>query len=208
MKATAIYQSLLMKLDLIGISENQIEEKGIVSKIYIRSSLNGKIGEILVNAGEFVEMNIPMFTVINESHIHLELDVFASDATQVRKGQSILFRSPGLDQWYKGKVELINPQVSESNTVRIHGHIEEEGTFKIGSFVEARIMVLENQVSAISNTELIRLGNEYYLFRLTNDGFEKTLIKSGLSNNEFTEILTDQPDSSWVVSGNYYLNGM
>jgi len=206
--ADANYQSMVKKLGLIGISEDAMNRNGITSRIVIRSTIDGKIGSISINSGQYVEMNQPMFSIINETHIHLELEVFANDALKVEKGQRIIFHTPGLDSWHEGEVELINPEVSESNTVRIHGHISEGESFKIGSFVESKIIVGVNEVVGIRNSEIIRDGDAFYLYKLYPEGFAKRDVKIGISNNEFTEILADPNDSTWVVSGNYYLNGM
>ena len=206
--AVATYQSLLKKLELVGLTEKGVASDGIVSRIPIRSTIDGKVGEVHVNSGSFVELNRPLFTITNETHLHLELEVFANDAIRVIKGQKIQFSMPGLDRIYSGEVELINPEVSESNTVRVHGHISDLGSYKIGSFLEARIIVSETNVSGISSTELIIEGEDSYLFKGSAEGFVKTWVKTGLQDKNFTQILTDTTASDWVVKGNYYLNGM
>lgn len=201
-------QSLINKLNLIGITVESLDRNGISSRIGIRASIAGKIGQVMVNNGEFVEMNRAMFSIISETHKHLELEVFSQDAVNVSGGQMIQFKVPGMESWLNGTVELVNPEVSSSNTVRIHGHITDLESLKIGSFVEAKILIQEYRVTGVSNQELIRQNNKTFLFQYHQSSFVKVFVETGRSDEKFTEILKTDSANKWVLSGNYYLNGI
>ena len=64
--------------------------------------------------------------IVNENHLHLELDVFEQDISNIKVGQRISYNVPALgNSIYNGKIHVIGKEFNTVNkTVRIHGHLE------------------------------------------------------------------------------------
>jgi len=203
--AQVTFEAKKEHLALLGIKDSDVMTKGLVKEINIRAPFDGKLSKVMVTNGQFVSDNDPIFEVISQHHKHLELDVFSKNASQVKIGQTIHFNIPGSDRIYTGKVYLINPDI-ENNKLRVHGHLDDENNdIKIGTFIEAKITIGNESVAQIELEELIQEGENYFLFRPTQDGYEKVAVSKGRSNEFYAEIKNIDTQQQWVVAGNYYL---
>lgn len=204
-KAQVRYKTLSSQLELIGINPDYVEKNGPVNEISIKAPFDAKVSKVMVTNGQFINSDQPLLELLNEGHKHLELDVFAKDASKIVKGQKIEFNLPGSDKIYTAEVYLINPDVS-SNKLRVHGHLEDESLqLKIGTFIEARIVIGSDEVALIENEELIRENNTFYLFQQDGEVFKKVMVSIGRSNEKYTEVLGAEQSDQWVLKGNYFL---
>lgn len=199
------FQTVKSQIELLGLNPSTIIENGIESTILIKAPFDAQVSKVLVSNGQYVDTNDPILELLQTDHKHLELDVFAMDADKIKIGQRIEFQLPGSDQKYGGEVFLINPDVND-NKLRVHGHLDNESLgLKIGTFIEAKIILSSNEVTLIENDELIRDGDDFYLFQKSGNAFEIVQVNIGLSNDQFTEVITTSNASNWVIKGNYYL---
>ena len=199
------YETVEGQIELLGLIPDRIIKQGIVSSISIKAPFDAQVSKVLVSNGEYVDTNLPIMELLQTDHKHLELDVFAKDADKIEIGQRIEFQLPGSDKKYGGEVFLVNPDVND-NKLRVHGHLDDESLgLKIGTFIEAKIILSSNEVALIENDELIRDGDDFYLFQKAGDEFEMVQVAIGQSNDQFTEVLIDSNESNWVIKGNYFL---
>jgi len=204
-KSEIRYKTLSSQLQLLGLSAENIGANGPVNEISIKAPFDATVSKVMVTNGQFVNFEQPLVELLSDGHKHLELDVFAKDANKIKKGQKIEFNLPGDDKTYTAEVHLINPDVA-SNKLRVHGHLEDESlNLKVGTFIEARIIVRDDEVALIENEELIRENNTFYLFQLEGDAYKKVLVSVGRSNDQFTEVLDAANSDKWVLAGNYFL---
>lgn len=205
--AQSKYLSVASQLKLLGITAEMIEKNGAKESIEIVAPFDAQVSKVMVTNGQFISFDQPILELINVHHKHLELNVFAKDANKVKIGQRIEFNLPGSDEVFEGEVYLINPDISD-NKLRVHGHLLDESLdLKVGTFIEARIVVSDNEVAQIENEELIRENDEYFLFQKNGADYKRVMVKLGKSNEHFTEVLNTQGSDNWVLKGNYYLHG-
>lgn len=203
--AKITFESAKEHLALLGISSEQVLSNGPTKEVSIKAPFSGKVSKVHVTNGQFVNADQPLVEVLNMNHKHLELDVFAKNADKVKLGQTIHFNVPGSSTVYSGKVYLINPGI-EGNKLRVHGHLDNEDiALKVGTFIEAKITINNETVAQISNEELIREGDQFFIFKPTNNGYEKVAVNRGRSNEVSTELIDIDTTQQWVVAGNYYL---
>jgi cobalt-zinc-cadmium efflux system membrane fusion protein len=203
------YQSLREQLSFIGITEQELLQKGISSKISIRSPLAGFVSDVFVNLGSFVNENTQMVEIINYDHIHLELYVYSADIHQIKIGQGVKFQLTGTDAGGWGYIQLIGKKVDEQNrSVLIHAHINEtDQQLTIGSSITAQILTRADSVFCIPESAVIREGSKRYVFTEAGDQFVKTEVQIGRAYNDFAEVLNYQSlaGKAIVLQGGYYL---
>lgn len=207
--AKAQFQSLKKQLELIGISEASIEKNGISSSIAIVSPINGFISTVQINLGMYVNANFTMFSILNDKHKHLELEVFSSDIDKVEQGQKIAFSILGSQKKFDAEVHLINKEVHKNTrTINIHGHIETEyPQLIVGTQVMANILTNKTDVFALSQSAVIRADNQHFVFVKKGDKYKKQLVKIGKQQGGYFEILNfrDFEGQKLVSKGAYYL---
>ena len=203
------YQSIKEQLLLMGISEEDLIENGITSKISIHSPIKGYVSEVTVNIGSFVNEESPMFEIINYDHVHLELSVYSNDISKIEVGQRVRFKFAGSEQGGWGTILLVGKKVDEINrSVLVHAHIDDFKTqLTIGSSLVAEILTNADTVFCLPEEAFIQEGDVSFVYTESTNGFEKTIVQTGRKFDGFLEILGyDKIGLQHVVtSGAYYL---
>ena len=208
----AHYNGLKAELELIGINTQALEEsRQVQSSIRIYTPASGYLTKVNVNSGKLVEPNMLLFEVIDNSHVHLELQVFAKDLGLLRKGQKVIATIPGSEEELHGEVHLINKAIDlEKKTANVHVHLDEEPQgLAIGTFLYARIRTDSRQVSAIPEEALVRSGDRSFIFIREGERFRKVEVEAGQADEGFVEIkeLNLREGQQIALKGAYYING-
>ena len=177
----------------------------------------GYITSINMHNGMYVTPQQELMEIVDEKHLHLELDIFEKDISSILKGQKISYTVPAMgNQVYDGEVHIIGKEFNtENKTVRIHGHLEKERPkFIKDLFVEAKIWLNDQTVQALPEKAIIKDGASSYIY-VANDQtdedeikFEAIRVVQGTTDNGFTSVkLIDViPDKMKIVTeGAYYV---
>lgn len=199
-------------IDVAGLTTDNIRER-----IAIISPMSGYITTIKMHNGMYVTPSIELMEIVNETHLHLELDVFEKDIAQVKKDQKISYTVPALgNTMYEGEVHIIGKEFNtENKTVRIHGHLEKvRPTFIKDLFVEAKIWMNDQTVQALPESAIIKDGASSYIYVGDEQQvgksvtFEQIMVLPGLTEKAFTavKLLDTIPEGMKIVtSGAYYV---
>ena len=155
--------------------------------------------------------------IVDEKHLHLELDIFEKDIANIKEEQKISYTVPALGNTaYDGEVHVIGKEFNTQNkTVRIHGHLEKKRPkFIKDLFVEAKIWLNDQTVQALPEKAIIKDGASSYIY-VANDQveseelkFEQIMVLPGTTDEGFTSVkLIDKiPDGMKIVTkGAYYV---
>lgn len=212
---TASLKGLGKQLTYLGIDVNRLTPDNIVERIAILAPMSGYISSIKMHDGMYVNPELELMEIVDESHLHLELDVFEKDIAQVKEGQRISYTVPALGNTvYEGEVHVIGKEFNtENKTVRIHGHLEKERPrFIKDLFIEAKIWLTNQTVQALPEKAIIKDGNESYIF-ITNaqaEGdelrFEKLRVVPGVTDKGFTSVklIDTLPEGMKIVTEGAY----
>ena len=209
-------QGLAAKLRYLGIDPIQVTDGKLFATIGIVAPISGYITQLNINQGRFVQPEEMLYEIVNNQHIHLELDVFESNIAQVEEGMRISFTIPSVGtEVFAGEVRLVGRSFNmESKTVRVHGHIEgKHPNFIRGSYAEAKIWNDAATVKALPEGAIISEDGLDYIFVLeeeTPDGlhFRRISVKVGEADNGFTAVqpLENLPEGTQFVTDQaYYL---
>lgn len=208
----ARYKGLKAELDLLGIATQTLESKGnIQTMISLTSPITGYITKVNINNGKLVSPSDLLFEIVNNQHMHLELQVFAKDIAQLKEGQRIECQMPGSERVYTADVHLVGKMIdSETKTTMVHGHFQNEPIDLIpGTYVQARIYTNAKEVLAVPNSAIITEGSDHFIFVKKADGFAKIPVATGKSDENYIEIesLNLGVNEQLALKGAYYING-
>ncbi len=206
------YEGLKAELKLIGINAKNLEEtREIQSAIGIYAPAGGQLTHVEVRSGQLVQPETMLFQITDDSHLHLELQVYAKDLHRVKKGQPVIANLPGEEAPVTGTVHMVNQSIDmEQKTARVHVHLD-EGTSKlaIGSFLFAKIQTDSRMALTVPEEALIRSGEDAFVFQETGNGFQKMPVRPGTTADGYVEIsgtsITDR--TPVALKGAYYING-
>lgn len=208
--------SLKKYFDYVGVPSSKIGTDDLKSSVPIYATATGYITSINFHNGMHVEKSAVLLDILDNSHLHLELDVFEKDVAYVKPGQKISYMVPALgDEIYSGEVSVIGKEFNvENKTLRVHGHLDEEKPqFIKDLFVNAKIWMNDVMVNVLPEQSIILDGQQSYIYAANPDTsqnitFSKLMVKTGSSENGYTavELIDPIPDSmALVIEGAYYI---
>ncbi len=208
----ARYEGLKAEIDLIGLSSERLENgEGITSELSLHAPVSGYINEVNINTGKLISPSDLLYEIIDDSHVHLELQVFAKDIDKIRKGQRIEAWMPGKEEKYPAEVHLIGRMINpQTKTSLVHGHFEQEPVpITAGTYMHAHIYSEERPATIVPATAVVREADRSFVFIFEDGGFIKREVSLGQADGEFLE-LTDlelNPGQQLALKGAYYING-
>ena len=213
---TATSKGIAKQLAYLGINASDLTPDKITERIAIISPMSGYITSVDMHNGMYVTPQMELMEIVNENHLHLELDIFEKDIAKVKEGQKISYTVPAMgNEVYDGEVHIIGKEFNiENKTVRVHGHLEKERPqFIKDLFVEAKIWLNDQTVQALPEKAIIKDGDFSYIY-ITNDNadeelkFEQIKVIPSNSDNGFTavKLIDPIPEGMKIVTdGAYYV---
>ncbi|WP_310557310.1 efflux RND transporter periplasmic adaptor subunit [Flavobacterium sp.] len=215
-------QAAKNKLQALNMSTNGSSLVPIVSPI------SGYVGKISIAKGAYAETGTALFEVVDNSQMHLDLNVYEKDLGSISIGQEIDFvLTNQSNKSVKGKIFGINKSFSnESKTVAVHAKInpaDAKGLIS-GMYVSANINITNATVTALPKDAIVRNGDKYFIF--VQDEYEEEIkpvakeeihseihfkaieVIPGTTDLGYTEVKLVSPiptDTKIVVEGAFYL---
>jgi len=213
----ATLKGIAKQLSYLNINVDNLTPDNIVERIPIYAPMGGYITSITMHNGMYVTPENELMEIVNENHLHLELDIFEKDISTIREEQKISYTVPALGTAvYNGEVHVIGKEFNtENKTVRIHGHLEKKRPkFIKDLFVEAKIWLTDQTVQALPEKAIIKDGASSYIY-VANDQaegdelkFEQVMVMPGTTDKGFTSVklIDNIPDGMKIVTeGAYYV---
>ncbi len=156
-------QAAKNKLQVLHVSLS-----GNTSLVPIVSPISGYVGKISITKGAFAETGVTLFEVVDNSQMHLDLNVFEKDLGKISVGQEVDFvLTNQSNKSIKGKIFGINKSFSnESKTVAVHAKINPSDAKDLisGMYVAANINITNQTVQALPKDAIVRNGDKYYIY--------------------------------------------
>ncbi len=206
------YLSLKAQLKLIGLNPDSLHIDGIKTTIQVMAPISGTISRVNASIGKYTGPDEMIYEIVNNSNLHLHLDIFEKDISKIKKGLKVNFWPVSTpDQKYIATVNAVGQKLDkESNTFSVHSHIKSgHDQLKTGMHVYAEILLSEDSVYSLPLDAVLTSENNYFIFLADDSVFTRYDIIPGTQQSGYIE-LVNLPDSvtgkDIVISGAYYLN--
>lgn len=161
----------------------------------IRAPVDGEIQKKHVNVGAYVEAPTPVFVLVDNSRLELEVPVPAAELARVRTGMLVKFRVNSYpDQQFEGRVIEIGAAVdaqSRAANIRIRAP-NAGGKLKAGMFAEGEIVTDVAKSALVIPTAAIyrndQMAGEGSVFVIDNGRASKRNVKLGRQLDGSVEI--------------------
>lgn len=149
----------------------------------IRAPFNGIIAKKIVNPGEKVAIDSPLFTMVDLTRMEIEAPAPASEVPAVRPGQAARFRVDGFgDRIFEGRVDRINPTAdpgSRSITLYISVANADEA-LRGGMFAKGEIVVDKSAPATVVPATAVREeAGQTYVYVVEGGKVSKRAVKVG-----------------------------
>lgn len=211
----ARYQSLSNRLSLVNTSGSSISKS-----LRIVSPITGNIATIPVKIGTNIMAGQSLFTIVDNSQIHLDLMVYEKDLPYLKIGQKVSFTFTNINKSeVTAKIFSIGKSFEPgTKTVIVHADIENvPETLIPGLYVNALVHIGEKTVDALPNEAIIKADGREFIFILEDaheeEGglsyhFQRIEVKTGVAELGYSQVTVLQEipkDSEIVLSGAYYI---
>lgn len=164
---SARYKGEKKKLQMLGISTDNVLKGEITENIAIKSPIPGFVTKVAVRNGQYINPNDEILSIVNNDHIHADLMIFEKDAMKVKKGQKVRFSTEYIpDRELNAEIYSVG-KVFEENPKAVHIHAEikdnKEGLIP-GIYIKGTILIDSSKVNALPESALVRDGKDFYAF--------------------------------------------
>lgn len=168
----ARYNSLKKQMNTLNLSSS---EKA-TSTMEIKAPISGYVTDINIKIGTNAEPGQTLFSIVDNSKMHVDLLVYEKDLQKVKVGQTINFVLTNQDNTeIKGKVFSIGKAFeNETKSVAVHADIiNDKQTLIPGMYVNALINVGSQQVKALPVDAVVKADGREFIFVLEEDHTEE-----------------------------------
>ena len=221
----ALIASLENQLRQFGISPSNVSGGNFTKTIPVTTPISGYVTTIAVKTGSYIDPTQEIFTVVDNDHIHVDLQVFEKDVPKVKQGQKIFFTIRGTDNVYTAKIFSVGKAFDETTrSVPVHAEIVDHQNHNLlpGMYVDGRIEVGQEKVTALPEEAVVKDGSKNFIFiqldsipssNHHNEGgkeksqkeevsseeeiiFKKVQVKTGVSDLGYTQVVPLEKVSS------------
>lgn len=182
--------SLQQQILMMGINPTLLSNSSLQSSLVVTSPISGTVSNIFAKIGSYVDVSSPIAELVENSALHLDLQVFEKDIPLISVGQKIDFvvtNSP--NKTYTAEVYNIGSSFnSNSKTIAIHSEVIGDRTGLIDGMNITGIVNLDGLLSsAVPNDAIVNADGRYYIFLVKDQEKELYEHKEGESNGHDSE---------------------
>lgn len=163
--------SLQQQIQLMGINPNSLSDSNLQSALLVKSPVNGVISKLFSKIGSYVDVSSPVAEVVDNSSLHLDLQVFEKDLPMMKVGQIIHFTlTNNPTNEYDAKIFSIGSSFeNDSKTISVHASVTGNKTGLIDGMNITGMVSLNNVTTpAVPNTAIVEADGKCYIFVVTN----------------------------------------
>jgi HlyD family secretion protein len=156
---------------------------------------NATVGSIATAAGT------PMFVIVKDSALELKADVAESDLMRLASGQKAIVAAVGATEPLQGTVRMVEPTIDSTTRLgRVRVTVNEPALVRSGMFAEATVIVAEHDAVAVPVTAVGSGPQGTTVMRVTNGDVARVLVKTGIRDGGFIEIVEGLSPGDVVVT--------
>ena len=164
----ARFASLKKQMNTLNLSGSG----STVSTMSVTAPISGYITEVNVNIGTNAEPGKPLFSIVDNSKMHVDLLVYEKDLQKVKTGQTVNFILTNQDNTeIKGKIFSIGKAFeNETKSVAVHADILNDKQMLIPDmYVNALIDVGFHKVQSLPAEAIVKADGREFIFVLEEE---------------------------------------
>ncbi|MDB5030628.1 efflux RND transporter periplasmic adaptor subunit [Mucilaginibacter sp.] len=201
------------KLLLWGLSATQIKNLAASGKVSatttVLSKVGGTVSDISVHEGDYVTEGMTILKTQALNNLWIEAQLYASDAGNYKENNRVSVSFPDLnEQVINGKVEFVNPELSEASKVDlIRVSIPNpKGLIRPGMLAYISIGGSGARSLAVPVSAILTDSKGSKVWVKNADGsFSSKMIKVGSGNQNYVQVLTGIEAGTIIVTNGAYL---
>lgn len=179
--------SLQQQIQLMGINPNSLNNGNLRSALSVTSPINGTVSNVFSKIGSYVDVSSPVAEIVDNSQLHLDLNVFEKDLPMLKVGQIIHFTlTNNAINEYDSKIYSIGTSFeNDSKSIPVHATVTGNKSGLIDGMNITAIVSLNNvTTNAVPNDAIVSADGKDYIFVVTNKQAKEIKPEEGEVANE------------------------
>lgn len=179
--------SLQQQIQLMGINPNSLNNGNLRSALSVTSPINGTVSNVFSKIGSYVDVSSPVAEIVDNSQLHLDLNVFEKDLPMLKVGQIIHFTlTNNAINEYDSKIYSIGTSFeNDSKSIPVHATVTGNKSGLIDGMNITAIVSLNNVTTdAVPNDAIVSADGKDYIFVVTNKQAKEIKPEEGEVANE------------------------
>ena len=205
------------QIRLMGLNPKTLTNEGMQSTLAVVAPISGNISAVYTNNGAYVDASTPIVEIIDNSSLHLHLQVYERDLPYIKVGQQVHF-NPTNNTSGEYDAQVYNIAASfenESKSIIVHCHVEGDKQGLISGMNVTGVISLDKETApAVPNDAIVEDSGKSYIFVITHTDdkettFEKIEVAKGASESGYTAIAPVKPiasEQTIATKGAFFIN--
>jgi membrane fusion protein, multidrug efflux system len=160
-------------------ARTQMMTKSVADGI-VRAPFDGVVSEKMVSPGEWVAPGKPLFTLVDDDPLKVELSVSEVAVTQIKENQRVeLVAVAHPDKRYGATVTRLGAEIGRTRSLIVEARIDDNSDLVPGMFVEAHVKVGEVVRPVLPAEAVVRRGKTWRAFVIKNGEAEERPVQVG-----------------------------
>jgi RND family efflux transporter MFP subunit len=150
------------EMRLLTMEPARVLKGHIYEFVEFRSPINGIVSKVNVNIGKLTQPDQILFELIDNAHLHAEIQVFEKDVPKLKVGQEVNLFTQTDTHIYKANIFLIHRVLNaDTRHALIHCHLSDTKTDGLmpGQYIKAQIILGQHTGYAIPSEAVIPYQN-------------------------------------------------
>jgi RND family efflux transporter MFP subunit len=183
----------------VAVAQKRLSDCRIVSPI------NGEVERKFYNPGGWVDGNVLLYKLVDNSRLELETNVASSEIARLAEGQKIRFSVGAFpEEEFSASILTISPAVQLQNrSVAVRAAVPNPGgKLKAGMFAKGRIIVGVKPAAVVVPLDAVwrRVGQASFVYVVEQDRARRREVKLGLEQPQAIEVAAGLKPGEVVVA--------
>jgi len=160
-------------------ARTQMMAKSVADGI-VRAPFEGIVSEKMVSPGEWVAPGKPLFTLVDDDPLKVELSISEVAVTAVKDNQRVeIVAVAHPDKTYGATITRLGAEIGRTRSLIVEATIDKGSELVPGMFVEAHIKVGETPRPVLPADAVAKRGKTWHAFVIKNGEAEERLVQLG-----------------------------
>jgi membrane fusion protein (multidrug efflux system) len=144
----------------------------------VRAPFDGVISDKSVNLGDWVAPGRPLFTLVDDDPLKIELSVPEAAVPAIEQGQKVeLVAVAAPDKVYGATVTRMGAEIGRTRSLIVEATLDKGADLVPGMFAEARVTVGQVPRPVIPETAIVKRGKTWHAFVVVGGEIKDTIVQ-------------------------------
>jgi len=159
-------------------ARTQMVMKSVADGI-VRAPFDGVVAQRSVTPGEFVAPGKPLFTLVDDDPLKIELSVPEASVHAIKEGLEVELRAVAApERTHKAKVTRIGAEIGRTRSLIVEATLEKDSGLVPGMFAEARITTGQVTRPVVPKAAVVRRGKTQHVFVVVKGEAQDRIVQT------------------------------